>query len=139
MRVVRRKLDHAIAPVRAVVRASLGPGIRAGKPGRDGAWTPSPLTGPPVGGHGRPHAREVLRAREASRTRSAPAEGAHPSVPRATRADAGVTGLTNGGVQTADPGEAHDKPVYRTRIDFYCGLALFGGKAAARLTNVLAS
>ncbi|MCX5139966.1 major capsid protein [Streptomyces sp. NBC_00338] len=55
-----------------------------------------------------------------------------------TEADAGVTGLTNGGVQTTDLGESHDKPVYRTRIDFYCGLALFGGKAAARLTNVLA-
>ncbi|WP_240361862.1 hypothetical protein [Streptomyces sp. MBT27] len=56
----------------------------------------------------------------------------------ATEADAGVSGLTNGGVQTTDLGESHDKPVYRTRIDFYCGLALFGGKAAARLTNVLA-
>jgi hypothetical protein len=55
-----------------------------------------------------------------------------------SEADAGVTGLTNGGVQTTDLGESHDKPVYRTRIDFYCGLALFGGKAAARLTNVLA-
>ncbi|QEU93685.1 major capsid protein [Streptomyces kanamyceticus] len=54
-----------------------------------------------------------------------------------TEADAGVTGLTNGGVQATDLGESHDKPVYRTRIDFYCGLALFGGKAAARLTNIL--
>ncbi|WP_369379366.1 recombinase family protein [Streptomyces sp. cg36] len=54
-----------------------------------------------------------------------------------TEADSGVTGLTNGGVQTTDLGESHDKPVYRTRIDLYCGLALFGGKAAARLTNAL--
>ncbi|MHA7959287.1 major capsid protein [Streptomyces sp. L500] len=54
-----------------------------------------------------------------------------------SEADAGVSGLTNGGVQATDLGESHDKPVYRTRIDFYCGLALFGGKAAARLTNVL--
>ncbi|GLW55224.1 major capsid protein [Kitasatospora phosalacinea] len=52
-------------------------------------------------------------------------------------ADAGVTGLTNGGIQVTDLGEAHDKPVYRTRIEFYCGIALFGGKAAARLMNVL--
>ncbi|MFJ6380481.1 major capsid protein [Kitasatospora sp. NPDC092039] len=56
----------------------------------------------------------------------------------ATEADAGVTGLTNGGIQVTDLGEAHDKPVYRTRIEFYCGIALFGGKAAARLMNVLA-
>ncbi|OAR25604.1 hypothetical protein A8W25_08450 [Streptomyces sp. ERV7] len=55
-----------------------------------------------------------------------------------TEADAGVSGLTDGGVQTTYLGESPDKPVYRTRIDFYCGLALFGGKAAARLTNVLA-
>lgn len=55
-----------------------------------------------------------------------------------TEADAGVTGLTNGGIQVTDLGEAHDKPVYRTRIEFYCGIALFGGKAAARLVNVLA-
>ncbi|MGC5402131.1 major capsid protein [Streptomyces sp. DT20] len=54
-----------------------------------------------------------------------------------TEADAGVSGLTNGGVLVTDLGEAHDKPVYRTRIDFYCGMALFGGKAAARLTSVL--
>ncbi|WP_433547874.1 hypothetical protein ACQPZG_24500 [Streptomyces sp. CA-294286] len=38
---------------------------------------------------------------------------------------------------TTDLGEADDKPVLRTRIDFYCGIALFSGKAAARLTNVL--
>ncbi|MGW2861399.1 hypothetical protein [Streptomyces sp. NPDC001205] len=55
-----------------------------------------------------------------------------------TEADAGVSRLTNGGVQTTDLGESHDKPVYRTRIDFYCGLALIGGKSSARLTNVLA-
>ncbi|GLF99367.1 major capsid protein [Streptomyces yaizuensis] len=51
--------------------------------------------------------------------------------------DAAVTGLTNGGIQATDLGEAHDKPVYRTRIEFYCGIAIFGGKGAARLTNVL--
>ncbi|RLU80476.1 hypothetical protein CTZ27_35205 [Streptomyces griseocarneus] len=55
----------------------------------------------------------------------------------AAEVDAGVSGLTNGGVQATDLGESHDKPVYRTRIDFCCDLALFGGKAAARLTNVL--
>ncbi len=54
-----------------------------------------------------------------------------------TEANAGVTGLTNGGIQVTDLGEAHDKPVYRTRVEFYCGIAMFGGRAAARLTNVL--
>lgn len=53
-----------------------------------------------------------------------------------SEADAGVTGLTNGGIQVKDLGEIGEKPVYRTRIEFYCGMALFGGRAAARLTNV---
>ncbi len=52
--------------------------------------------------------------------------------------DQAVTGLTNGGVQAYDLGEVSDKPVYRTRLEFYCGLATFGGQAAARLTGVLA-
>lgn len=51
--------------------------------------------------------------------------------------DQAVTGLTNGGVQVYDLGELDTKPVYRTRLEFYTGLALFGGKAAARLTGVL--
>lgn len=53
--------------------------------------------------------------------------------------DKGVTGLTNGGVMVDDLGFLQSQPVYRTRIEFYCGMALFGGKAAARLTGVLAS
>ncbi|MEE8739039.1 MAG: hypothetical protein SOI66_09070 [Bifidobacterium sp.] len=54
-----------------------------------------------------------------------------------TEGDQAVTGLTNGGVTTEDLGELQEKPVYRTRIEFYCGLAVFGGKAAARLKGVI--
>lgn len=50
--------------------------------------------------------------------------------------DRGVTGLTNGGVDVRDLGEIDAKPVYRTRIEFYCGLGVFGGKAAARLKGL---
>lgn len=53
--------------------------------------------------------------------------------------DGGVTGLTNGGVQVRDLGEVDDKPAYRTRIEFFCGMATFSGKAAARLEGVLAA
>jgi hypothetical protein len=53
--------------------------------------------------------------------------------------DQAVTGLTNGGVQVRDLGELQEKPALRTRIEFYCGLAVFGGKAAARLRGVLNS
>lgn len=34
-----------------------------------------------------------------------------------------VHGLSNGGVQVRDLGELNEKPCYRTRIEFYCGLA----------------
>jgi len=51
-------------------------------------------------------------------------------------ADAGVGGLTNGGLQAYDLGEIDSMPVFRTRIEFYCGMAVFG-RGAARLTGVL--
>lgn len=50
----------------------------------------------------------------------------------------GVAGLDNGGVQVKDLGEIDAKPVYRTRIEFFCGLAVFG-RGAARLRGVLNS
>jgi hypothetical protein len=53
--------------------------------------------------------------------------------------DQGVVGLTNGGVQVMDLGQLETKPVYRTRIEWFVGLALFGPKPAARLKGVLAS
>ncbi|MFJ6137478.1 major capsid protein [Kitasatospora sp. NPDC092286] len=51
--------------------------------------------------------------------------------------DKAVTGLTNGGVTVRDLGELDSKPAFRTRIEFFCGVALFSGKAAARLNGVL--
>lgn len=53
--------------------------------------------------------------------------------------DGGVTGLTNGGIQVKDLGEIDAKPVLRTRIEFFCGLGVFSGGAAARLHGVLNS
>lgn len=50
--------------------------------------------------------------------------------------DAGVVGLTNGGVQVFDLGQLETKPVFRTRIEWFVGLALFGPQPAARLTGV---
>ena len=51
--------------------------------------------------------------------------------------DAGVTGLTNGGVSVRDLGEIDAKPAFRTRIEFFCGVGVFSGKAAARSTGWL--
>ncbi|WP_370411622.1 major capsid protein [Streptomyces fradiae] len=53
-----------------------------------------------------------------------------------TEEDRAVTGLTNGGVQADDLGQMKSKPAYRTRVEFYCGIGVFGGKAAARMTGV---
>lgn len=50
--------------------------------------------------------------------------------------DAGVVGLTNGGVQTFNLGQLETKPVLRIRIEWFTGLALFGPTPAARLTGV---
>jgi hypothetical protein len=50
--------------------------------------------------------------------------------------DQAVTGLTNGGVSVRDLGEVDDKPAYRTRVEFFCGVGVFGGKAAGRLKGV---
>lgn len=54
-----------------------------------------------------------------------------------TVGDHATTGLTNGGVSVMDLGLLQEKPVYRTRIEFYVGLGVFGGKAAARLKGVI--
>lgn len=50
--------------------------------------------------------------------------------------DVGVMGITNGGLQAKFLGELQEKPAVRTRIDFYTGLVVQGGKAAARLRGV---
>jgi hypothetical protein len=54
-----------------------------------------------------------------------------------SEADQAVTGLSNGGVDVRDLGEQQAKPAFRTRIEFFCGVGIFGGKAAARGTGVL--
>lgn len=48
----------------------------------------------------------------------------------------GVGAITNGGLQAYDLGELQTMPVYRTRIDFYVGLVVFG-RGGVRLTGVL--
>lgn len=50
--------------------------------------------------------------------------------------EAGVLGITNGGLQAYYLGELQEKPAVRTRIDFYTGLVVQGGSAAARLRDV---
>lgn len=53
-------------------------------------------------------------------------------------ADQYVSGLRNGSVDVRDLGEIDAKPVYRTRIEFYSGIAVFHPRAVARLKGILA-
>lgn len=47
-----------------------------------------------------------------------------------------VSGLQNGGIDVMDLGQLQEKPSYRTRIEWYNGLAVFHPRAAARLKGV---
>lgn len=50
-----------------------------------------------------------------------------------------LTGIQNGGPQVRDLGEATDAPELVTRVEWFCGLALINGRAAARLTKINAN
>lgn len=50
--------------------------------------------------------------------------------------DEGVVGLQNGGIDARDLGELESKPVYRTRVEWYCGMAVYKGRAAGRLRHI---
>ncbi|MBK9316916.1 MAG: hypothetical protein IPM55_22120 [Acidobacteria bacterium] len=47
-----------------------------------------------------------------------------------------LTGIQNGGMMVTDLGELQTKPVFRTRVEWYAGVALFHAKAAARLWTI---
>ena len=47
-----------------------------------------------------------------------------------------LTGIQNGGVNVRELGESFDQPQLITRVEWYCGLALVNGRAAARLSGI---
>jgi hypothetical protein len=47
-----------------------------------------------------------------------------------------LTGIQNGGVNVRELGESFDQPQLVTRVEWYCGLALINGRAAARLAGI---
>ena len=47
-----------------------------------------------------------------------------------------LTGIQNGGVSVRELGESFSQPQMITRVEWYCGLALINGRAAARLAGV---
>jgi hypothetical protein len=47
-----------------------------------------------------------------------------------------LTGIQNGSIGVRDLGELQTAPVYRTRIEWYNGVAIFHGRAVARLRHI---
>jgi hypothetical protein len=47
-----------------------------------------------------------------------------------------LTGIQNGGVSVRELGEDHTQPQMITRVEWYCGLALINGRAAARVAGI---
>lgn len=47
-----------------------------------------------------------------------------------------LNGIQNGDLEARDLGEVHDSPVLRLRVEWYAGIALYHGRAAARLYSV---
>lgn len=47
-----------------------------------------------------------------------------------------LTGIQNGGMDVRDLGELQTSPLFRTRIEWYNGVAIFNGRAATRLGSI---
>ena len=50
--------------------------------------------------------------------------------------DGAIVGLQNGGISVRDLGELQAEPKFRTRVEWYNGLAIFNGRAATRLWSI---
>lgn len=50
--------------------------------------------------------------------------------------DGAIMGLQNGGVDVRDLGELQTSPLYRTRVEWYNGFAVYNGRAATRVWSI---
>lgn len=50
--------------------------------------------------------------------------------------DGALTGLQNGSIDVRDLGELQSSPVFRTRVEWYNGIAVYNGRAATRLWSI---
>jgi hypothetical protein len=48
----------------------------------------------------------------------------------------GVSGIQSGGIDVRDLGELDSMPLFRTRVEWYSGIAVFNGSAAVRIRGV---
>jgi len=80
---------------------------------------------------------EVLPFTEATWTGSAYAGTATgTSVYVLSLGDNRLTGIQNGVMDVRDLGELQTVPVFRTRVEWYAGIALYHGRAASRLSSI---
>lgn len=75
---------------------------------------------------------EILQFNESAASGSATAS----SIYCVSLGEGMLQGIQNGGMQVVDLGEVQTKPVLRTRVEWYAGIALFHPKAAARLWSI---
>ena len=75
---------------------------------------------------------EILPFNEAAASGSATAT----SIYCVSLGDGRLTGIQNGGMDVRDLGELQSAPVFRTRVEWFSGLAMYHGRAAARLNNI---
>lgn len=47
-----------------------------------------------------------------------------------------LTGIQNGEIAVDDLGVLQSSPLYRTRVEWYCGIAIFNGRAVTRLGSI---
>lgn len=50
--------------------------------------------------------------------------------------EGGLMGLQTSIPQVTDLGEINDKPVFRTRVEWYCGMAVLNGRAVTRIRHI---
>ena len=50
--------------------------------------------------------------------------------------DGGLSGIQNGGIDVRDLGELQTAPKYRTRVEWYPGVAIFNGRSVVRLDSI---
>lgn len=61
---------------------------------------------------------------------------ASTSIYAVSMGDGGLVGIQNSGIDVRDLGELEAKPVFRTRIEWYAGLAVLHGRSVARLRGI---
>lgn len=75
---------------------------------------------------------EILPFTEAATSGTATAS----SIYVASIGDTGLMGIQNGGMDVRDLGELETAPIYRTRVEWLSGMAVFNGRAVTRLYSI---